>query len=523
MTLPLHLWLEPLTPGTDPDAGLRAAVADPLWFLTRQWQLGEHQGEDASSPVVVRVEASHVPVAYDPAFEQLDPTTRPAEAIVETEPGDWWTVGRRLRLGRAFAALGHGLSAAQLDKLRIAALPAPYAGLAGELDGRAIHDQGLMPAAGIWDEVPASPPDRWSPRKLSYGAAFSAGGVELALSDHDGGDVDWFSVDGPGGDAPPEPVPVQPPLARAVLPARLSYPGAPHPRWWQLEDHHVDIGGFAPDRSHLGTMLLLEVALAHSDDWFWFPVPPPAAVPPGAEPPPSSGVVATIHTASVRDSFDQTWELAPPPDPELEHDPDDPPWSLFRVAGLSNRSLVIWPVAVAPLAGPLLDDVVLGIDEDANLAWAVELRADGLALLDDAGSAAAAAEAARTGTRRFTYRPSTTLPQHWHPYRRDKQEPARPWVQGLVADLTTPEADTRAGPTSRLIGGPSVDPARAGDGHVVDGRAIPSSGVRLQRRARLARQTDGGPVLWVERRIVPILGPPASQLRFDALVEAPED
>jgi hypothetical protein len=226
----------------------------------------------------------------------------------------------------------------------------------------------------------------------------------------------------------------------------------------------------------------------------------------------------------VRDSFDEVWELAPPPDPELPRGAGDPaPWSLFRVAGLSTRSLVIWPVAVAPHAGPLLDDVVLGIDEDANLAWGVELRADGVALLDDAGSAAAAAEAARTGTRTFTYRPSTTLPLHWHPYRRSEDEPSRPWVQGLVADLTTPANDTRAGPTSRLIGGPSTDRQQIGAGHVVDGRAIPSSGVRLQRRARLARQTDGRPVLWVERRVVPILAPPASQLRFDVFVEKPRD
>ena len=66
-----------------------------------------------------------------------------------------------------------------------------------------------------------------------------------------------------------------PPPTRQVIPGRLDYPGAPNPRWWQIEDRAVDIGGFAPDRSHLATMLLLDVALAHADDWFSFPVPPP--------------------------------------------------------------------------------------------------------------------------------------------------------------------------------------------------------------------------------------------------------
>ena len=65
------------------------------------------------------------------------------------------------------------------------------------------------------------------------------------------------------------------PRIRQVIPGRLDYPGAPNPRWWQLENRAVDIGGFAPDRSHFATMLLLDVVLAHADDWFSFPVPPP--------------------------------------------------------------------------------------------------------------------------------------------------------------------------------------------------------------------------------------------------------
>ena len=29
------------------DRALRAEVRDPLWMLTRQWQMGEFQGDDA--------------------------------------------------------------------------------------------------------------------------------------------------------------------------------------------------------------------------------------------------------------------------------------------------------------------------------------------------------------------------------------------------------------------------------------------------------------------------------------------
>src|SRR5919109_4597252 len=41
----------------DPDfqRSLRAEVRDPLWFLTRQWQYGEFEGEDAGSPIDARI------------------------------------------------------------------------------------------------------------------------------------------------------------------------------------------------------------------------------------------------------------------------------------------------------------------------------------------------------------------------------------------------------------------------------------------------------------------------------------
>jgi hypothetical protein len=51
--------------------------------------------------------------------------------------------------------------------------------------------------------------------------------------------------------------------------------------------------------------------------------------------------------------------------------------------------------------------------------------------------------------------------------------------------------------------------------------AIPSNGVRLQRRAMLARDTAGRPVLWVERSSRPVTGPPTSHLRFDVFAESP--
>jgi hypothetical protein len=58
-----------------------------------------------------------------------------------------------------------------------------------------------------------------------------------------------------------------------------------------------------------------------------------------------------------------------------------------------------------------------------------------------------------------------------------------------------------------------------GRGHQLASDAIPSNGVMLRRRAMLARDTEGKPVLWVERSTAPVAGPPVSHLRFDVLSE----
>ena len=46
----------------DLDRSLRAEIRDPLWFLTRQWQFGEFEGEDAGSPIDARIAYETAPL-----------------------------------------------------------------------------------------------------------------------------------------------------------------------------------------------------------------------------------------------------------------------------------------------------------------------------------------------------------------------------------------------------------------------------------------------------------------------------
>ena len=242
MSTPFHFWLEPLSPPTDFERSLRARVADPVWFLTRQWQLGEHQGEDASSPVTV---------------ESALPTRRcdmPRAVPTLTYGNSGGTLGRD-GTGRLVDHRPPGASWARRRANTRRPVGAEVGGPAfwnasGAIEALAgeIHLQGSFTAGAAWKRnlgrgsLPAC--RRLVRSGLTHNTIFTAGSQRLEVKDHDGGDLDWFSVDGGGSVGFPVGSPVETPNGRNVLVSRLSYPGAPHPRWWQIEDHAVDIGGF---------------------------------------------------------------------------------------------------------------------------------------------------------------------------------------------------------------------------------------------------------------------------------------
>ena len=498
MIFDVVLRLEPDPHQRDLARGWAAELADPTWVLGRQWQMGEHQGEDASSPVAVEVNSSTTPIRPMDGQEQLDPATLPAQALVESEPDDWWTIGRRVRLGRAAAAQAEAEGVDLPPSTRISELPAPYDGLEGEPDGRELwrrRSQLGLQQAWFGPLIPpaATPVDLWDPATLSYSATMTAGGTSLNISRHDGGPLDWYhaDADGPIGTSATDPV-------VRVTPGRLRYPSAPLPRWWQIEDAQVSIGGQAPDRSGLATLVLIDLIVNHSDNWYTISLPV------------TSGTISTLEDVTVIDSFGDRWPLRPPDD-----------WSLFATTGLASSSLVVWATAPAPLAGPVVDDVLLGMDEDANLIWAVEQVVAGRTLASSLPDPQLEAQPSDSTLgsgppRRFVYRAMTPVPRYWHPYvLEDSPGVRRRFVQARAADLSGPDPVLMPEPISDLL----YDP-RAADGdpvHHLEPASIPAEGVRVQRRAMLARSTHGVPVLWHQRRREPVSAPPVTELRFDIL------
>jgi hypothetical protein len=242
----------------DFERALRAEVRDPLWLLTKQWQLGEFRGDDAGSPVVAKVhvettELTKYQAAANPPEAFADDV--PLEAKVEQRQIPFHIGGQavafdiRVMMGRRWLKLVGGIEAGLSQKFTDAlgivapdptqAADAPVAAhreswqtmaaFAGRaMDGHALyehlrdghhaHDLVALnnPAVSAplvetveaeftaWYEAlfyqPREPANNaWLPDRLEYAFATSApkGGGEKSLvaDEYFHGHLDWYNFD----------------------------------------------------------------------------------------------------------------------------------------------------------------------------------------------------------------------------------------------------------------------------------------------------------------------------------------
>jgi hypothetical protein len=566
-------WLRLEGSTRDPDLveGLAARVADPLWTLARQWQVGEFHGEDAASPIIVDADVAVTPIT---AFAPGSPgdgsgpllradADRPLEVLVEQEPvADdvrlsldlGWTLLRSLfATGVPAEAIGRlrqqyhprlqpddgrdPTGRAQLDALarrsvdgsRIARDLAAEPGRAAVLAllgadvpaGQAIRQVVLAWAATAADlvRIPNVDPS-WRTGPLEYRfrvAAPLAGDAELALSasEYLGRTLDWYHFRrAPWAD--PLGATGEPGLRSiSVLPAPLRFHGMPAARFWAVEDETVSFGDLVGGPEDLVRAVVGGFAAVYANDWTVVPCHLP------------TGSVARVVSLRVLDDYGQRHDIPA----AAVRDGADRVWRFFEVEGDDGPDAPLPPDRLAPLLlvapalpdteeGPPLERVDMIRDQVANLAWAIERRAvAGSGRPVDRDAAAAPPPVVDHGDDWY-YEAFTPVPENWIPL-----VPVRRNDDGADNDG---EVHLRRG--RMAVPAPGVAPERllplgrildAGTPFRVQEAAIPDAGLRLDRRYQRARDADGCVHLWLGRRVRTGAWPTTAHFTTDRLRRPP--
>jgi len=553
----------------DPDLteGISAVIADPLWLLARQWQVGEFRGEDAATPVLIEGSAVSAPITEywveQGGRRQSIPRGDdgwPLETLVEHEPIADGPAAARVTLEGGIELLrrlrGAGAPDAVLNDLRQAYAfseevddeldPIGHARLSllarRGLDARAVAaalagvggDAALLPELAGFDETTITrladvidewyrqetslfcdsereTLSAWSSHRLEYrfglSPAVPGGTIELDAPEYPGGRLDWYHFDvrsAPNAADADEAVAGLGRKSLASLATPLEFAGMPASRWWEFEDHDVDFGDLAGGPDDLARSVIATYAMVAGDDWFVVPCTLP------------SGSLAHVRTLRVLDDFGQWTEL----DATAARDraTGDQPCKFFELTGdpgpaRAEAPLLFLPPVVATVEQSRpLESVEFRRDEIANLAWAIERRVEsqaGRPVDREAGRSTSAADSRDAVGDDWRYRLSTDVPDHWVPL-----VPVR--ITG-----TSPQVVLRRG---RI--------ASDGDEHPAKGRIlepehpfvmreeeIPVGGIRVSRRYQAARGADGKVNVWVGRHKAPSGGPMRrTPLRFDSLV-----
>lgn len=526
------------------EVALEARVADPAWLLARQWQLGELGGEDAASPVELRLGVQPIPIISCRRGSQVSRLDGlPLDYMVGAEPSAPPTA---IEIAEAGAELvgslrAHGCRAELVEQL-VRRYPIPA--VSGDTDPAGAHllsllgpelpdslrleallrrtaqdgappreleiagpdAAGFVAAAQQWvqwrDVHVAGPPpgDAWRPDRLEceFSITAQADGlspVELVAREWHGELLDWYHIDGAAlgaSTATGASHSATGGMSLSCTPSHLSYPGMPLPRYWQFEDARVSFAKVACSESDLARLIVLGFVNAYGNDWYLIPLTLPV------------GCLHVVRSLVVKDTFgdEQVVHAFGSSSPPGAGGSSASEWSLFRTtAGIAGSSGelggLLLLAGVEPICSEPLEVVRFVRDESANLAWAIEATTTGTDGRPQHHSPAIVVASVPSGSAAgeidepWQYRVMSEVPAHWHPLVLDN-------AQRFVLD---PERRPKGRALSPDMG--------------LRQEEIPAEGVDLFRRYHLARSADGRTVVWIGRRKRVGQGGGASGLRFD--------
>jgi hypothetical protein len=545
--------LEPLPRDGSMKLGLQAQVRDPLWFLARQWQVGEYMGSDSGSAIQGTLQTeSQTLTVYQPGINASPSvafdSTVPLEAHVERESIN---LGLReaVQLGQYFEKLARAAGATDADIQAYrnafsisgndtsAVQDAAGRVFRSVVSGRAIDGMQLFTAVASGAPLPNTSvsltgvaaqwlqfcntlytepnhDSAWNSQQLRFQFSVSSdagkGPTSLVASDFDGDRLEWYSFD-------PSLTPIASPNTTQLtyqtvnfLPTRVNFRGMPNPRWWEFEDAQTDFGAFDVDQVDLAKMLVAEFGLVYGNDWFQLPLPL------------TVGTLSKVDALVITDTFGYRTLLQPADQGTVSGGSS---WSMFEVSDGQNylNALFIPPTLGTVQDSPVLEEVAFLRDEMAEMAWGIEKQ-----ILGPMDNGTDGYEAWRlriqdegplqpppTDTDIY-YIFETTVPDNWIPLVPiQAPDGGRYFRRGLMM------RPSPTGETPILARTAILEPAHP---FFVNDHAVPDTGVSVTRYFRRARwstsATTGSTVVWMARRVRPGRGPGWSGLAYDLVVPA---
>ncbi len=540
--------------------GLAARIHDPLWLLSRQWQMGEFTAQDAGTPALVNVSGSTFPVnawrgGSQTEWTPFDGSIDPLEAYVEADDESQPDLRERLEAGLHFLRLlrtsglpgltgpftaAHAFNPADFSadpllaslatrtpdglllydtvKALLTGNPQPVTIDPGDLpkvlalakDWFTWYATELQPTRGTVTTGTSNggtvTTDTWQEHRAEYSFAVASpagGGAVLVAPQYLGEGLDWYDFDiDPAAAAGPaaDPLPVK---AKAV-PTPIRYGGMPLPRFWAMEDSSYDFGAVEASPNDIGRLLLVEFATVYGNNWFVLPIKLPV------------GSLTLLDEVVVSDTFGRNLLLTHAGEGE-------PQWNLFSLDTVpgaaaphpAQNALFLPPSAAYVMQSSPVERVLFLRDEMADLAWAVETCfEDTLERVVDRRSLWIVPGKPSPGTRDLpAYRVETVVPDYWIPFA-PEQLPDQKSIRLRLVPLEIDKGGTPqiVEPKGRLLS------AKDSDGRLwLFDEEIPREGTLVERIYRYARWQDGRTTLWTARRRQTGSGEGSSGLRFDIL------
>lgn len=536
---------------------LEFRVRDPLWMLSRQWQMGEFEAEDNGSPieVICKYSASKVKGLKNRGnkkYKSFDFGELPLEAEVENINSHDYSLQDAYQAGKILMDVIDTSTLSKVNKLKLKKgilkkensflidgksfipdkklngyfkllLRKPQlngiklyqkTNSLSTFAGQSVNTKGIEQEwrARLEKSLPflIKKDTFWKSDQLEYqfDVAVSEGNENFSVYNADeyyNGTIDWYNFKGnkkkqkklvTSGNLAPERV------QRSMIPVELTFPGMPTSKLWEIENRKHNLLNLHPEKSELLKLIINDFAMNYSNDWFDFPLTV------------ENGNKVTISSIHVKDVFGKETEINQVKSKVKFFDNND-----------GDNSLLLLTTNTKKEQGPTIEKIVFVRDEIANLVFAIEeIVPNGLGNGIDF-------EKAKTSRQKYPvkiendkvpnqYKIKSQFEENWIPFMPKKKSNAGDMILQRGSQLRYDEGTKsykRVRPSTILLREGIDNNGSQKEAFFINEEEVPKSGIIVTTNFQRTRWYNGKVVTWLGREKTNGKGVGGSNLRFDYL------